>query len=94
MTPKDILTNTAFCPMPWTGLMYNSDGTVKNCIRSAETLGNIKDNPIKEIVLGNNNNIRQSMMLNKIKPINCKPCYDLEINKKSFDIISDRIFYI
>lgn len=80
--------------MPWTGLMYNFDGDVKNCIRSAEVLGNIKDNTIEEIVLGDNNNIRQSMMVNKIHPINCSPCHDLEVGKKSFDIISDRKFYI
>jgi sulfatase maturation enzyme AslB (radical SAM superfamily) len=94
MTPKDILTNDAFCPIPWTGLMYNFDGTVKNCIRSAETLGNIKHNTIEEIVLGHNNDTRQSMMLDKIKPTNCSPCYNLEIDKTGFDIISDRIFYI
>jgi sulfatase maturation enzyme AslB (radical SAM superfamily) len=94
MTPKDVLTNPAFCPMPWTGLMYNFDGAVKNCIRSAEVLGNIKDNTIEEIVLGDNNNIRQSMIVNKIHPINCSPCHDLEVGKTSFDIISDRKFYI
>jgi MoaA/NifB/PqqE/SkfB family radical SAM enzyme len=94
MTPKDILTNKAFCPMPWTGLMYNSDGNVKNCIRSAEVLGNIKDNTIEEIVLGDNNNVRQSMITNKIHPSNCAPCHDLEVGKNSFDIISDRKFYI
>lgn len=94
MTPKDILTNAAFCPMPWTGLMYNFDGTVKNCIRSAETLGDLKHNTIEEIVSGHTNNTRQSMMLNKKHPDNCKPCYNLEIDKKNFDIISDRIFYI
>ena len=80
--------------MPWTGLMYNFDGAVKNCIRSAEVLGNIKDNTIEEIVLGDNNNIRQSMIVNKIHPINCSPCHDLEVGKTSFDIISDRKFYI
>lgn len=94
MTPKDILTNKAFCPMPWTGLMYNFNGDIKNCIRSAEVLGNIKDTTIEEIVLGDNNNVRQSMMVNKIHPINCSPCHDLEAGKKSFDIISDRKFYI
>jgi MoaA/NifB/PqqE/SkfB family radical SAM enzyme len=94
MTPKDVLTNSAFCPMPWTGIMYNFDGTVKNCIRSAETIGNIKNNTIEDIVLGSKNDTRQSMMLNKIHPLNCKPCLDLEYGKKGFNIISDRIFYI
>ena len=35
--------------MPWTGLMYNVDGKVKNCIRSANELGNIKDTDIKMV---------------------------------------------
>jgi organic radical activating enzyme len=94
MTPKDILTNKAFCPMPWTGLMYNFDGTVKNCIRSATVLGNTQEAPIEQILTNNNNVSRQAMMLNRQYPSNCKPCYDLETGKTSFDIISDRIFYI
>lgn len=36
--------------MPWTGLMYNVDGKVKNCIRSAGELGNLKNNTIEEIL--------------------------------------------
>lgn len=94
MTPKDMLTNRAFCPMPWTGLMYNFDGTVKNCIRSAETIGNIKDNSIEDILHGTDNTNRQWAMLNKVAPTNCLPCQELEDGKNSFDIISDRIFYI
>lgn len=94
MNPKDILTNRAFCPMPWTGLMYNFDGAVKNCIRSAETLGNIQDTPIEQVLTNNNNVARQTMILNRQYPSNCKPCHDLEVDKTNFDIISDRIFYI
>ena len=41
MDNKEYLTNRAFCPMPWTGLMYNFNGEVKNCIRSAESIGNL-----------------------------------------------------
>ena len=89
-----MLTNRAFCPMPWSGLMYNFDGAVKNCIRSATTLGNIHETPIEEILHNNQNVARQAMMLDRQHPSNCKPCYDLEIGKKGFDIISDRIFYI
>jgi len=94
MTPKDVLTNPVFCPMPWTGLMYNFDGTVKNCIRSDEAIGNIQDNTIEEIVLGQQNDTRQSMILNGIYTKNCQPCHELETGKKSFDIVSDRVFYI
>lgn len=94
MNPKDYIKNQAFCPIPWTGLMYNFDGEVKNCIRSAIPLGNIKDNTIEQILLGEKNLTRQQQMLNNQKPSSCNPCYELEQNKKGFEIISDRIFYL
>jgi MoaA/NifB/PqqE/SkfB family radical SAM enzyme len=94
MTPKDVLTNRNFCPMPWTGLMYNSDGKVKNCIRSAGSIGNLKHNTIEEILHGSDNLDTQSRMLAVQPGKNCYTCYDLERGKPGFDIISDRIFYI
>lgn len=97
MTPKDVLTNKHFCPMPWTGLMYNFDGKVKNCIRSDEKvglLGNIKDTPIEEILLGPINLTKQTNITNNKPAAGCHTCYDLEHGKQGFDIISDRIFYI
>ena len=97
MTPKDILTNKHFCPMPWTGLMYNFDGEVKNCIRSDSAtgrLGNIKDNTIEEILLGPTNVTKQINITNNKPAAGCHTCYDLEHGKQGFDIISDRIFYI
>jgi sulfatase maturation enzyme AslB (radical SAM superfamily) len=74
--------------------MYNFDGNVKNCIRSSAPIGNIQDKPIEEIV-NNVKNIhtRFNMIINEPGP-RCSPCYDLEINTNSFDIISDRIFYL
>ena len=97
MNPKDILTNKHFCPMPWTGLMYNFDGKVKNCIRSDFTtggLGNIKDNTIEEILLGPINVTKQTNITNNKPAAGCHTCYNLEHGKNGFDIISDRIFYI
>lgn len=94
MTPKDVLTNRHFCPMPWTGLMYNFDGRVKNCIRSAGTIGNIKDNTIEEILLGPTNVTKQTNIVNNQPAEGCQTCYELEHGKQGFDIISDRIFYI
>jgi MoaA/NifB/PqqE/SkfB family radical SAM enzyme len=94
MTPKDLLTNSHFCPMPWTGIMYNFDGTVKNCIRSAGPIGNIKDQPIETILSGMTNQDTQFRMLQKMPGERCRPCYELETEKRSFDIISDRVFYI
>jgi len=92
--PKKILTNGVFCPMPWTGLMYNFNGSVKNCIRSAGEIGNIKNNSIEEILLATENTETQHSMLNDQPGKNCHTCYNLENRKKGFDIVSDRIFYI
>jgi MoaA/NifB/PqqE/SkfB family radical SAM enzyme len=94
MNPKDVLTNKNFCPMPWTGLMYNLDGRVKNCIRSAGSIGNLKDNTIQEILHDNVNVQTQQNMLSNQPGNDCHTCYNLEKNKTGFDIISDRIFYI
>ena len=94
MNSKEYLTNRNFCPMPWTGLMYNFDGNVKNCIRSSAPIGNIQDQPIQDIV-NNVKNIhtRFNMIINEPAP-RCSPCYELETAKNSFDIISDRVFYL
>jgi len=93
MTPRDMLTNPTFCPMPWTGLMYNFDGKVKNCIRSAGPLGNIKDQSIESILL-DNNQPRQQHIIDQQPVETCHTCYDLERGKTGFDHISDRVFYI
>jgi len=93
MTPKDMLTNPHFCPMPWTGMMYNFDGVVKNCIRSAGPLGNIKDQPIDQILIANNQP-RQQHIVDHEPVATCHTCIDLERGKRGFDHISDRVFYI
>ena len=94
MNAKQILTNGVFCPVPWTGLMYNFDGNVKNCIRSAGSIGNIKDSSIEDILQGPTNTQTQQQMLHDKPGADCHTCYDLENGNKRFDIISDRIFYI
>lgn len=93
MNPKDYLTNDKFCPIPWTGFQYNSNGDVLNCIRSQRPIGNLKDKNIFEI-LESNTETKQNM-LNHKEGLGCSVCYDLEKeNKGNFDIISDRIFYL
>jgi sulfatase maturation enzyme AslB (radical SAM superfamily) len=96
MTPKNILTNQSFCPIPWTGLMYNFNGKVKNCIRSTNSMpiGNICDQSIEDIVVGQSNTSRQQNIIDQQLVPSCQPCYELERGKTNFDIISDRIFYI
>jgi MoaA/NifB/PqqE/SkfB family radical SAM enzyme len=94
ITAKQVLTNKCFCPMPWAGLMYNFDGTVKNCIRSAGPIGNVKNNSIEEILHGAVNADTQQSMLQDQPGSNCYPCYELEGSKQKHNIVSDRIFYI
>ena len=74
--------------------MYNFDGTVKNCIRNSGTLGNLKDNSIHEILKGETAVHKKHLMYYNKSESTCTPCYDLERDKKSFDIISDRVFYL
>jgi uncharacterized Fe-S cluster-containing radical SAM superfamily protein len=94
MDAKRALTDGTFCPMPWTGLMYNFDGSVRNCIRNEGFIGNIKHNTIEEILQGPVNIATQTAILDSKPGPTCYPCYNLERNKKGFSIISDRIFYI
>lgn len=94
MDAKQILTNKCFCPMPFKGLMYNFDGKVKNCIRSSASIGNIQDNTIEEILLGEENLKTQADMLAGNPGDRCHPCYELEVGKTDFNIVSDRLFYI
>ena len=94
MTPKDMLTNPYFCPIPWSGVMYNFNGTVKNCIRSGGPIGDLKKESIESILLGTENLEKQQNIINHQPAKNCHTCYELEHSKPGFDIISDRIFYI
>jgi len=92
MDPKEYLTNKKFCPIPWTGFMYNSNGDVLNCIRSQRPIGNLKDDSIHDIL--KNNTVTKQNMLEHKDGEGCHVCYDLEGNKKGYDMISDRIFYL
>lgn len=94
MEAKKYLTNRSFCPVPWTGLMYNYDGSVKNCIRSLGEIGNIKDDSIENILSGKINTKNKQLMINEQPVDTCNSCYNLEKNEQSFDIISDRVFYL
>ena len=72
--------------------MYFPSGDVMNCIRSQRVIGNIKDQSIHEI-LADNTETKQNMLDHK-DGLGCNSCYSLEGDKKGFDIISDRVFYL
>lgn len=94
MDSKKYLTNKSFCPLPWTGFLIESDGNVKNCICSFNSIGNLKEKSIVDIMRDvPNTQIKNSMIADQ-KPDNCEYCYSLEKNKKSSDIVSSRIYYL
>jgi len=94
MTPKDIITNKAFCPLPWTGFYADISGDIKNCICSRENIGSLKDNDIHEILSGSTNTKTKQQILDKEKPYTCSYCYELEEDKLSSNIVSSRVYYM
>ena len=93
MDPKDYLIKREFCPVPWTGIMYNHNGDIKTCIRSNAVIGNLCDDNL-ETIITDFTDIKNQMLIGEF-PKQCSPCHELEITKSNgFDIISDRVFYL
>jgi len=93
MDAKEILTNKSFCVLPWTGFELEPNGNVKNCIISKSVIGNIEEQNITSILLGEENlKIKQQMLKDK-KPKNCSGCYLQEQDRKNLSSISSRLYY-
>ena len=78
------LKHKSLCPLPFAGAIVNPDGSVQCCSVSKEYLGNVKDQPLEEILKNNTKlkQIRRDMLDNKF-PYNCTDCYVKEkYNKK------------
>jgi len=83
-----------FCVLPWTGFEIEPNGVVKNCIISKETIGNIHQNSIEDILQSKKNLEIKAQMLNKEFPNNCTGCYFQEKDRTtSFESISSRLYY-
>ena len=83
-----------FCVLPWTGFELEPNGVVKNCIISKETIGNIHQNSIEDILQSKKNLEIKTQMLNKEFPNNCTGCYFQEKDRAtSFESISSRLYY-
>ena len=77
MDPKRAINGT-FCPVPWTGFIMNPDGEVKNCVLSNQTLGNINNTDIQDILHSDiNTEIKQCMNKDQ-QHTGCTNCYKLE----------------
>ena len=83
-----------FCVLPWTGFELEPNGNVKNCIISKDTIGNIHQNNIEDILQSKANLNIKTQMLNNEFPKNCEGCYYQEQHRsKNFDNISSRLYY-
>jgi len=95
MTPKDFLTNKAFCVLPWYGVYIQPDGEVRNCAITHQPIGNINQGSLENILHNDLNAAIKRDMLEGLKHRRCSNCYNLEANQKNhFDQISNRIWYI
>ena len=94
MDPKTFIKNKSICTLPWTGFELEPDGVVKNCIISTDTIGDINDTHIRDIVAGKKNIDIKKAMLADGKPRNCEGCYLQERNTKSLTSISSRLYYL
>lgn len=94
---KDLLLHNSICVLPWHGYTLFPNGDVKNCAVSADTLGNIHNEFLPDIL---NNQLSQQVrkdMQNDVRHTRCHTCYrteDLQPNSKSLNKISNRIWYM
>lgn len=94
MDIKNIFKNRSMCVLPWSGFEVEPNGLVKNCVMSKESIGDIHEDNIENIVHGRKNKIIKDQMLKDNKPSSCEGCYFQEKNTKSFDVISSRLYYL
>ena len=81
-----------FCVIPWTGFQVEPDGGVKNCIISKDTIGNLNDQSIHDI-LKKNSEVKKQMLSGQF-PKTCEGCYLQEKHRqKDFGSISSRLYY-
>lgn len=80
MNKRDFIEHPALCPLPWTGIYINPDGSIKNCAISNTTLGNIHQTALPDILNNSiNQGIRQDMLLRN-RHSRCDVCYQVENN--------------
>jgi radical SAM protein with 4Fe4S-binding SPASM domain len=93
MDAKEILTNKSFCTLPWTGFELEPNGNIKNCIISTEKLGNIEQQDIESVLLGDKNIALKEKMMADQRPNNCSGCYLQEQGRNAVSSISSRLYY-
>ena len=66
------------CPLPWTGIAVNPDGSVRNCAMSQRTLGNLKTASIDSILEGESNQHIRNSLKSGTWPVSCQMCEQRE----------------
>lgn len=66
------------CPLPWTGIAINPNGTVKNCAMSQDSLGNLQSTPVELILSGTRNQQIRNSLISGTWPANCRSCQQRE----------------
>ncbi len=91
------LKNKSLCPLPFTGAIVNTDGSVQCCSISKETLGNVNEMPLVKILKQSDKlrRIKREMLDNKF-PYNCTDCYAKEKHHENVNLenISNRLYHI
>jgi len=94
---SQFLKNKSLCPLPFTGAIVNTDGTVQCCSISKEEIGNVNQNSLEDILKNSEKlkQIRREMLDNKF-PYNCGDCYQKEQHhtKTNLENISNRLYHI
>ena len=94
MDAKQFFKNKSLCLIPWTGFMLDTDGGVRNCVLSQNSIGHINKNNIKDILTSDKNTYIKKQMLDNKMPSTCEGCYKLERNKNKLNIVSSRLYYL
>lgn len=72
---SDIFDDDAFCPLGWNGIYIDPNGDVHSCCVSKNSLGNINQQTVEDILIGDSAiSTRKQMLSGTIVP-GCKFCY-------------------
>jgi radical SAM protein with 4Fe4S-binding SPASM domain len=81
--------NKSFCVVPWTNFEVYTNGDIKTCSMGGETLGNINNQDIEDILQSDTIKRIKSNMLENKPDKNCVSCYHRSIEDKNFSYLRD-----
>jgi len=76
-----------FCSVPWNYFKIDTDGVVKTCVQGHTTLGNINQQPIKEILKNPLLTQIKKDLYNDVANINCARCHTFEQEANNYKFL-------